>query len=120
MTIAKWPKIFPPLTADQQVISDDFMKYWHEVLSSRYGIIDKFNHDYSVKHAQNDFVTTLEIGAGLGEHLEYEKLTDQQRQNYVALELRENMAAQIRKMRRTRSARSFDERAAPHRERLTT
>jgi len=50
-----------------------------------------------VKHAPTKFRTTLEIGAGLGEHLAYEKLTSEQEQNYVALELRENMAAEIRK-----------------------
>lgn len=95
MTVAKWPKVFPALTAEQQVISNDFMQHWHEVLSSDYGIIDKFNHGYVVKHAPKDFLHTLEIGAGIGEHLEYEKLTSAQRSNYVALELRENMAAKI-------------------------
>jgi len=66
---AKWPKIFPPLTSQQVAISDDFMKYWHEVLSSRHGIVDEFNHNYVVKTAPPGFVRTLEIGAGNGEHL---------------------------------------------------
>ena len=43
------------------------------------------------------FTTTLEIGAGLGEHLRYEKLTPAQEENYYANEYRENMAAEIRK-----------------------
>ena len=30
--VSKWPKTFPPLTPEQKRISDDFMKYWHEVL----------------------------------------------------------------------------------------
>jgi SAM-dependent methyltransferase len=39
---------------------------------------------------------TLEIGAGIGGHIPYEKLTPEQERNYHALELRENMASQIR------------------------
>lgn len=96
MTSAKWPKTMPPLTSEQRRISDDFMKYWHEVLPSRYGIVDDFNHRYPVKYAPQAFRTTLEIGAGLGEHLAYEKLSQDQERNYVALELRENMAEEIR------------------------
>jgi SAM-dependent methyltransferase len=96
MNAPTWPKTIPPLTAEQQRISDDFMKFWHEVLPKRYGMIDEFNHGYPVKHAPPEFVTTLEIGAGLGEHLEYENLTEIQRRNYYSLELRENMAARIR------------------------
>lgn len=93
----KWPKVLSPLPPEQQKISDDFMKYWHEVLVSktRYNHIEKFNHGYVVKHSPTDFLTTLEIGAGLGEHLKYEKLNDAQQENYVSLELREQMAAQI-------------------------
>lgn len=87
----KWPKKFPPLTTEQQRISDDFMVYWHTVLPSQYGIIDRFNHQYPVKYAPAKFSRTLEIGAGLGEHLKYEKLTPKQRNNYFCLDLRENM-----------------------------
>ena len=96
MQIAKWPKVFPPLTPEQQRINDDFMKQWHEVLPNRYGFVERFNHEFPVKHSRPGFVTTLEIGAGLGEHINYEKLTPEQEQNYYALELRENMAAKIR------------------------
>ena len=28
---SKWPKVLPPLTQEQQRISDDFMKHWLEV-----------------------------------------------------------------------------------------
>jgi SAM-dependent methyltransferase len=93
---AKWPKVLPPLTPEQKRISDDFMKLWHEVLPQRFGIVEKFNHNFPVKYSQPGFKTTLEIGAGLGEHLHYEKLTAEQEKNYYALELRENMAAKIR------------------------
>jgi SAM-dependent methyltransferase len=93
---ATWPKVVPPLTEEQRRISDDFMKYWHEVLPQRYSVIDRFNHTYPVKASRGDFTRTLEIGAGLGEHLEYERLTPEQEHNYYALELRENMSRRIR------------------------
>ena len=97
MNAGHWPKAIPPLTPEQRRISDDFMKYWHEVLPRKYGIVDDFNHKYPVTHAPAAFTSTLEIGAGLGEHLAYEKLSPEQERQYVALELRENMAAEIRR-----------------------
>ena len=72
------------------------MKYWHEVLPKRYGIVDKFNHSYPVKTAPARFSRTLEIGAGTGEHLSYEKLSAEQSENYVAVDIRENMVATLR------------------------
>lgn len=92
-----WPKTFPPLTPEQQRISNDFMKHWHEVLPQKFGIIDRFNHSYAVKSAPADFCRTLEIGAGIGEHIKYEKLTPEQEANYHALELRPNMSAEIKR-----------------------
>lgn len=97
MEYNKWPKILPPLTPDQEFINNDFHEHWQETLvkQSRYTLIEKFNQGYVVKHAPTDFLHTLEIGAGLGEHLKYENLSPTQTQNYVALELRENMAKRI-------------------------
>ncbi len=94
----RWPKVFPLLSKEQEAIRDDFMRYWHEVLASksRYGWIEKFNHGFITDTVSKEFVHTLEVGAGLGEHIAYEKLSKQQRQNYVAFELRENMAQKIR------------------------
>jgi ubiquinone/menaquinone biosynthesis C-methylase UbiE len=94
---SKWPKTFPDLTPEQKRISDDFMRYWHEVLPKRYGLVDEFNHKYVVRFAPKVFRRTLEIGAGLGGHLDYEKLTPDQIENYVALELRQNMADEIKR-----------------------
>jgi SAM-dependent methyltransferase len=91
----QWPKTFPPLTAEQERIRDDFMHHWHEVLPRNFGVVDRFSQRYPVDHAPAGFERTLEIGAGLGEHLEYERLTPAQREGYVALELRPNMAAEI-------------------------
>lgn len=96
MNTSVWPKIVPELTPEQKVISDDFMRYWHEVLPKRYGVLERFNHSYPVRHAPRDFLRTLEVGAGLGEHLAYERLNSEQEINYTALELRENMAERIR------------------------
>jgi SAM-dependent methyltransferase len=94
---AKWPKVLPPLTPEQRRISDDFMKLWHEVLPKRFGVVEKFNHQFPAKHSRPGFRTTLEIGAGLGEHIHHEKLSPEQEQNYYANEFRENMAAEIRR-----------------------
>lgn len=92
---SKWPKILPPLTAEQQRISDDFMKLWHEILPRRFGIVDVFNQTYPVTHAPPSFLTTLEIGAGLGEHLSYENLAEEQKKNYWALDIRPNMIEEL-------------------------
>jgi SAM-dependent methyltransferase len=94
---AKWPKTLPPLTPEQKRINDDFVKQWHEVLPKRYGMIERFNHNFPVRHSPPGFKTTLEIGAGLGEHIHYEKLSPVQEENYYANEFRENMAAEIRR-----------------------
>jgi SAM-dependent methyltransferase len=95
-TSSKWPKSFPPLTTEQQRISHDFMEHWHDTLATKYDFFDQFNHNYVVNNSPANFSRTLEVGAGLGEHLDYERLTPGQRENYVALELRENMAQRIR------------------------
>ncbi|HEY8217628.1 MAG TPA: class I SAM-dependent methyltransferase [Acidimicrobiia bacterium] len=90
-----WPKVVPPLSDEDQVLHDDFVRYWHEVLPRRYGLIERFNHRYPLRSKPRDAVgslRTLELGAGLGEHLEYEDLTDQQ---YTCVEIRANQAATI-------------------------
>jgi len=91
----KWPKTFPALTEEQKNIADDFVAHWHTVLPSCYSLIDRFNHKYPVKNSPREFIKTLEIGAGLGEHLKYEILTQHQRKNYLCIDIRENMVAGI-------------------------
>lgn len=93
----KWPKSFLPLTSQQLQISDDFMKYWHEVLPKKYGIVDTFNHNYVVKNAPTSFLTTLEVGAGNGEHIKYENLNESQINNYYAFDIRDNMIQEFKK-----------------------
>jgi SAM-dependent methyltransferase len=94
----RWPKTFPELTPEQKRISDDFMHCWHARLAENKSLrpLENFNHGYSVRHRAPHFERTLEIGAGLGEHLHYEQLSVEQLRNYYALELRENMAEQLR------------------------
>jgi SAM-dependent methyltransferase len=93
---AKWPKVLPPMTPEQTRTSDAFMKLWLEQLPRRFRLIETFNHSFSVKHSSPGFRSTIEIGAGLGEHILYEKLTPEQEANYYAVELRETMASTIR------------------------
>jgi SAM-dependent methyltransferase len=89
---AKWPKQLPELTPEQIRIRDDFMAHWHEVLPQRYGVVERFNHGWPAKSARPG-ERTLEIGAGLGEHLDSEP--DFARAGYVACELRPEMADRI-------------------------
>ena len=88
----KWPKPVAQLTPEQERIADDWMKHFHEQLSDSYGAIPRFNHGYAARSAAPG-ARTLEIGAGLAEYLDYAPATDYE---YVALELREEMAAALR------------------------
>jgi len=92
----KWPKEIPELTELQQKTRDEWMQYWHEQSPQRYGILEKFNHGFPAKtYAPPERrICTLEVGAGLGEHICYEDLT---KQKYYVLELRENMVEKIKK-----------------------
>ena len=76
--MSKWPKTLLPLDVEQQRINDDFMLYWHEVFATKLRFADRWNHRYVVKHAPAAFTRTLEIGAGLGEHIAWEKLNPKQ------------------------------------------
>lgn len=83
-----WPKPMPVLTDEQVAIREDFMKYFHEIYSDNFGAIARFNHNYPLRSVRAGD-RTLEIGAGLGEHLDFEDAT---KQDYTALELRQEMA----------------------------
>ena len=93
--MGQWPKQLPTLTEEQARIREDFYAVWLDTLpKSYYGIIEKFNHGYPLRTFKPDAnQRTLDIGAGLGEHTRYEDLG---RQEYTALELREDLAARIR------------------------
>ena len=92
-----FPKKIPKLTFEQKLIKDDFMEHWLKVLRKKYGIVDKFNHNTVVKSMPKNFLKTLEIGAGIGEHLNYERLNDNQKENYYAMDIRENLLKIISK-----------------------
>lgn len=89
-----WPKDVPPLDSEQRLISDDFMRHWHDVLPNKYGAIEHFNHGYPLRFLpEQQHFKTLEIGAGTGSHLAFEDLS---RQDYHCVELRQNMADAIK------------------------
>lgn len=94
--MSRWPKVLPPIDPEQARINDDFMRHWHEVFPNRFGIADRWGHRYVVEHVPESFRRTLEVGAGIGEHLTFETLDLEQEREYVALELREEMAERIR------------------------
>ena len=87
----QFPKEVPNLTSEQKIIKDDFMKFWLKVSREKYGIYEGFNHKVIVNNRPRNFLKTLEIGPGLGEHLNYENLNDDQKKNYYALDIRENV-----------------------------
>jgi SAM-dependent methyltransferase len=89
----QWPKACPPLTPEQAAAREGFMVKWHEVLPARYGFVERFNHVGAFRQKVPAGCRTLEIGAGLGAHLEFEDLSQQA---YTANELRPEMAQRIK------------------------
>jgi SAM-dependent methyltransferase len=87
----KWPKPRPRLTADEIRIQDDWIRFFHERLPSDHPRVLNFNHRYPLRSARPN-TRTLELGAGLGEHLRFEDLGTQE---YHAIELRKSMADAI-------------------------
>jgi SAM-dependent methyltransferase len=91
----RWPKNPHPLSPEAQQVHDDFVKLWLQTLPTRsYGVIEKFNHSYPLRFLpETRPFRTLEIGAGIGNHLACEDLAIQE---YHCIELRENVAAELR------------------------
>jgi hypothetical protein len=75
----KWPKTIPQLSPAQIDAREKWMKLWHEILPNRYGAIEKFNHGFPAKlySPTQTQIRTLEVGAGLGEHVKWENLKNQ-------------------------------------------
>jgi SAM-dependent methyltransferase len=88
----KWPKKHIVLSDEQFKIIEDWMPFWLKIYASKYNFIEKFNNTFVQKRSKNITGKTLEIGAGLGEHLNYEKNLDK---NYIVMELREDMTRMI-------------------------
>jgi SAM-dependent methyltransferase len=89
----KWPKKLPVISEDQEEIRDKFIKLWHEILPNEYGFVENFNHTYPLLSKGKAGERVLEIGAGIGEHLNYE-ISDWK--EYICVELRAEMAHVIR------------------------
>src|SRR5687767_13003045 len=93
----KWPKSRPQLTDEQQRIHSDFYRVWLEVLPKRFNAVEVFNHNYPVrvakKHRRDGITRILDIGAGLGTHIQYEDLDQTE---YVALELQPHLGDLLR------------------------
>jgi SAM-dependent methyltransferase len=89
--ITLWPKRIPELTEEQEWIREDFYSVWLALLPKKYGLLERFNHRYPLR-TMHSGVRTLEIGAGVGGHLAFEDLVDQE---YVVIELRADFAQQM-------------------------
>jgi SAM-dependent methyltransferase len=89
----QWPKVHPPLNAQQMEAREKFMGLWLQELPQKYGAIERFNHVGGFRQAVPQGCRTLEIGSGLGAHLQYEDLD---RQTYTANELRPELAERIK------------------------
>jgi SAM-dependent methyltransferase len=91
----QWPKELPELTEEQQRIREDFYGFWLSQLPERYSLVERFNHRYPLRSCNEvkPPIRTLDIGAGRGTHIPFEDLD---KQEYTALELREELAKEFR------------------------
>lgn len=91
----QYPKVPPVLSPEQVAAREGFMREWHEILPSdrRYHFLERFNQVGAFTWPVPEGCRTLEIGAGLGAHLEFEDLG---RQTYTVNELRAEWAETIR------------------------
>jgi SAM-dependent methyltransferase len=90
---ARWPKQLVSLSSEEEEARNRFVKLWHEVLPKRFGAIERFNQSFPIRCKTKNGERILEIGAGLGEHIQHEPSDWEQ---YVCVELRPEMAAGIR------------------------
>src|SRR4051794_4150740 len=88
-----WPKQRPILDLRRQQILEDWYAYWLGLMPQQFKPIIRFNNTYPLR-THFDNAKTLEIGAGVGEHVQHEAWT---KQEYCALELRPNLALEIEK-----------------------
>jgi SAM-dependent methyltransferase len=92
-TGGKWPKKVPVLTPEQEAIRDDFMRSHLEAMQTKwYGFVGHFDNKYPLKSFFPG-CRTLEIGAGIGEHLNWEKYAEQE---YHAIEMRQELCDRIK------------------------
>jgi SAM-dependent methyltransferase len=89
----EWPKKLPVLTEEQERISEDWYRLWLEAVSSKYKPVDWFHHTYPSRRPPPPGGRTLEIGAGFGNQIQYEDLSDQE---YFAVDMRPEMTEAVR------------------------
>ena len=94
-----FPKFIPELSEEDKIIHDDFVKIWlQELNKKKYNLIENFNHKYSItslkKHNLKKNINTLELGCGIGSHIDYEDLSFQ---NYHVVDIRENVLKEVKK-----------------------
>ena len=95
-----FPKHIAKLNSEDQRIYDDFVKVWLNELKTKkkFNLIEKFNHNYIAKsHLLSNFkkdISTLELGCGIGNHIDYENLKSQ---NYHVVDIRTNVLSEVKK-----------------------
>jgi ubiquinone/menaquinone biosynthesis C-methylase UbiE len=88
-----WPKRVPVLTPEQEAVRDDFMREHLETIEKKwYGFVTNFDNRYTLRSFFPG-CRTLEIGAGLGEHLNWENRAEQE---YHLLDLRQELCDLIK------------------------
>jgi ubiquinone/menaquinone biosynthesis C-methylase UbiE len=70
------------------------MLLWHQTLPRKYALIERFNHGWVAGLPLKPGGKTLEIGAGLGAHMEFEDLAAQ---DYFCQEMREEFCEHLRR-----------------------
>jgi SAM-dependent methyltransferase len=89
----RWPKTPPPLTEEQLALRDRFARLRLESKNTGWRrFLEKFNQGYALGTFYPG-CRTLEIGAGLGAHLPFERLGDQR---YHAVELKPELCEALR------------------------
>lgn len=89
----KWPKKRQVLTLEQQSIFIDWYKFWlsQSGMPGKFSFIDRWGHNYAAKNFSRSS-RVLEIGAGTGSHLDFEKVD---LLDYYAIENNNDLSRQI-------------------------
>jgi len=92
-TASTWPKKPPDLSGEQQRARAQFVRLWEEQLPSKYSLLAKFDQGYPANLRVPSGSKTLEVGAGIGGHLPFEDLRNQ---DYHVLEMRDDYCDVLR------------------------
>lgn len=89
----RWPKTRPTLSPEQVRVMEDWYAFFlGGAKMAKFSAIEQFNQEYPLRSVV-DHCRTLEIGPGNGSHLEFEDLD--RHDEYVGIELRPNLSAEI-------------------------